>query len=106
MSLSPEWVPALLEAGFEAVHWSELGRGSDPDQVIYDWAVANRCVVFTHDLDFGTLLAHSRQPLPSVVLIRGPRNMPEQIGEVVRLTLREHRAALEQGALLVYRFIK
>ena len=31
MNLSPSWVKYLAEAGFEAVHWSEIGSGSAPD---------------------------------------------------------------------------
>ena len=96
------WVPVLQDAGFGAIHWSAIGKGDAPDQFILGWASANEHIVFTHDLDFGALLALSRKSSPSVVLVRGPRNMPEQIGGAVCAMLREHRGALEQGALLVY----
>lgn len=26
MNLSPDWVPVLIEGGFEAVHWSQVGE--------------------------------------------------------------------------------
>jgi predicted nuclease of predicted toxin-antitoxin system len=102
MSFSPLWVPTLQNAGLDAVHWSAIGKANARDNEILDWALANGHLVFTHDLDFGALLAHSRQPSPSVFLVRGPVNMPEQIGEAVCAALFEHRILLEQGALLVY----
>ena len=56
MCLSPEWRAKLSAAGFEAIHWSEIGDGNAPDYVLFDWAAARDFVIFTHDLDFGTLL--------------------------------------------------
>ena len=58
MNLSPAWLPLLHSHGFEAVHWSEVGDGRSPDHEIMRWAREHGCVVFTHDLDFGLLLAH------------------------------------------------
>jgi predicted nuclease of predicted toxin-antitoxin system len=59
MNLSPGWVPFLREQGFEAVHWSTVGDPRATDSAIMRWALANGCVVFTNDLDFGALLAVS-----------------------------------------------
>ncbi len=36
-----------------------------------DWAAAHEYVVFTHDLDFGTMLALSHKAGPSVLQVRG-----------------------------------
>jgi predicted nuclease of predicted toxin-antitoxin system len=57
MNLSPEWVSVLREAGWEAEHWSQLGDPRAVDVEIMVWAREHGRVVFTHDLDFGTLLA-------------------------------------------------
>ena len=70
MNLSPEWVPFLHGHGFEAIHWSAIGAGNAPDTEIMQWARNNDCVVFTHDLDFGILLAHSKDGRPSVIQVR------------------------------------
>ncbi len=59
MNLSPDWVPFLHEHGLEAVHWSAVGAHTAPDSEIMQWARDNIRVVFTHDLDFGILLAHT-----------------------------------------------
>lgn len=59
MNLSPMWVPVLTRAGFETVHWSEVGKQNAPDSELMLWAKQNEYVVFTHDLDFGDILASS-----------------------------------------------
>ena len=66
MNLSPEWVPALSKHGWQAVHWSTVGGPRASDMDIMDWAAAHQYVVFTHDLDSGTMLALSHEAGPSV----------------------------------------
>jgi hypothetical protein len=39
MNLSPTWVMVLEEAGFEALHWSKVGKPSAFYHEIFDWAV-------------------------------------------------------------------
>ncbi|MGO9833462.1 MAG: DUF5615 family PIN-like protein, partial [Polyangiaceae bacterium] len=57
-------------------------------------------VVFTHDLDFGTLLALTRARGPSVVQVRTQNVLPVAIGNLVVRVLTEHGASLEAGALV------
>ncbi len=47
------------------------------------WAIANGYVVFTHDLDFGTMLALSGADGPSVLQVRCLNVLPEAIGTLV-----------------------
>jgi len=61
MNLSPKWVSVLKEAGFEAAHWSSIGRPDAPDYEILEYARSNGYVVFTHDLDFGPYLLLRKQ---------------------------------------------
>ena len=100
MNLSPEWQSFLRGHGFEAVHWSGIGAGNAPDTEIMQWARDNRCVVFTNDLDFGILLAHSKDGGPSVIQVRTQDVSPEHLGPLVLSVLRAHHEALEAGALL------
>ncbi len=65
------------------------------------WALANRHVVFTHDLDFGTMLALTHTTGPSVLQVRGQNILPEDIGPVVIAALRRYEAELAAGALVV-----
>jgi len=60
----------LRAAGWETVHWSTTGDPSAPDVVILFFARDHRWTVFTNDLDFGTLLSHTRSGSPSVFQVR------------------------------------
>ena len=100
MNLSPRWVNILVDAGFEAAHWSTLGRSNAPDAEIMAFAKANSYVVLTHDLDFGAILAATHCEKPSVVQIRSEDVSPDVIGKLVIVALRQMTAELEEGALL------
>ena len=65
-----------------------------------DWARANDYVVFTHDPDFGTILAVTRAEGPSVLQVRAQNVLPEHLGEVVIASLRQFAHQLEAGALI------
>lgn len=101
MNLSPEWVTELTNHGWPAIHWSTVGDPAAEDAVIMAWALTNGYVVFSHDLDFGTMLALTHATGPSVLQVRGQNNLPEDIGPVVVAALRQHDAALAAGALVV-----
>ena len=100
MNLSPVWVPVLMAHGFDAVHWSSLGVASASDSEIMGYAFQHRFVVFTHDLDFGILLAHSKAGGPSVIQVRTNDVSPSHLGEVVVTTLKKYRDMIEAGALV------
>ena len=101
MSLSVEWVAELAGHGWPAVHWSTVGDPSAADSVIMAWAVAAGYVVFTHDLDFGTMLALTHAHGPSVLQVRGQSILPEDMGPIVIAALRQYDDALAAGALVV-----
>ena len=101
MNLSPEWIPTLIAGGFEAVHWSSIGNPKAQDAEILEWARRNDWIVFTNDLDFGHILALTRADGPSVIQARAQDLLPENLGEIVIAALRQNRASLEAGALIV-----
>ena len=100
MNLSPLWVQFLADAGFQSTHWSEIGRASAPDTDILDYAAEEGLVIFTHDLDFGALLATRKSRRPSVIQVRTQDVLPSVIGEMVVRALRASRSHLETGALV------
>ena len=65
-----------------------------------DWARENDYVVYTHDLDFGAILAVTRAEGPSVLQVRAQNVLPEHLGEVVIAALRQVAQQLEAGALI------
>jgi predicted nuclease of predicted toxin-antitoxin system len=101
MNLSVEWVAELASHGWHAVHWSTVGDPRAEDSIIMAWALANNHVVFTHDLDFGAMLALTHATGPSVLQVRGQNVLPEDIGPIVIAALRRYDAELAAGALVV-----
>ena len=83
MNLSPVWVKRFAQAGIELDHWSTIGNPAAIDRVIFNYAQTHGYIVFTNDLDFGTLLAMMKVSLPSVIQIRNQDLMPDAIGDVV-----------------------
>ena len=100
MNLSPTWVGFLTSKGFEAIHWSTVGAPAAADSTIMAWARAQDCVVFTHDLDFSTMLAHAGALGPSVLQVRTQAVLPEDIGNDVAEVLGRHSDALMKGAIV------
>src|ERR1051325_6882303 len=90
MNLSPEWVDEFIAHGWDAVHWSTVGDPMATDSAGMAWARANGYVIFTHDLDFGTMLALTHANGPSVFQVRGQSVLPEDIGPVVFAALHQH----------------
>jgi predicted nuclease of predicted toxin-antitoxin system len=64
------------------------------------WARENGRLVFTHDMDFGTLLAATRAKGPSVLQVRVKNTVPTAIGADVVRVLRLRHEAIERGALV------
>jgi predicted nuclease of predicted toxin-antitoxin system len=100
MNLSPSWVSRLESNGFPAVHWSDVGEGTALDSVVLGWARDDGHIVFTNDLDFGTILASTRAVGPSVIQSRTQDVTHDHLGDIVVTALREHREILERGALI------
>jgi len=100
VNLSPAWTDLFAEHHIEAVHWISVGDPRAADTQLMRYAREHGYVVFTHDLDFGTLLALTRARGPSVVQVRAQNVLPEAIGKLVARVLIEHAAALESGALV------
>lgn len=101
MNLSPDWVPALTRGGWPAVHCSTVGDPRAGDRTIMDWAAKHEHVLFTHDLDFGAMLALSHAVGPSVIQVRADDVLPRHLGSVVLTALDQHKADLASGSLVV-----
>jgi predicted nuclease of predicted toxin-antitoxin system len=101
MNLSPSWVEVLLEAGFEASHWYRIGAPNAPDSELFASARENKYIVFTHDLDFGALLAATGAESPSVFQIRTDDVSPDALAPRAIDLLRRFTPQLSAGALVV-----
>ena len=100
VGLPPAWVAVFTKQGWPAVHWSSVGDPRAKDSVVMAWARERQHVVFTHDLDFGTLLALTRASGPSVIQVRTQDVLPSHLEEIVVSTLRMYESQLHDGALV------
>ena len=100
MNLAPSWVEIFQQENWEAVHRSAVGNPTAKDSEILDWAGANKCVLFTHDLDFGALLASKPRRSPSVVQLRSQETSPDRVGGVVVRAIRQLEEELQLGAFI------
>ncbi len=100
MNIPIVWEDFLNEAGHKTLHWSNVGDGRAPDTEIMAWAKANGFVVFTHDLDFGTLLYATNARSPSVIQLRTEHILPEYAGNTILQTLASIEEELHSGALV------
>lgn len=101
MNLSPDWVGVLAKHDIPSVHWSTVGDPRAEDTEIIEWARINNYVIFTHDLDFGTMLALTGAESPSVIQARTQDVTPAHLETKVLEVLRNHQLLLESGALVI-----
>jgi predicted nuclease of predicted toxin-antitoxin system len=101
MNLSPMWTEVLERRGWQAVHWSTVGDPRASDGVIMQWAQENGYIVFTHDLDFGAILAATQARGPSVIQLRAQDILGERLQVIVCTALELYQLQLEAGALIV-----
>ncbi|MGI3901727.1 MAG: DUF5615 family PIN-like protein [Janthinobacterium lividum] len=100
MNLSPDWVATLQQAGYDAVHWSNVGAANASDDAIMIWARHKGTIALTSDLDLGTLLATSGAAKPSVVQLRTVTTLPSRVGPLVLLALRKTEADPLAGSIV------
>ena len=79
---------------------------SDQTGTITEWARVNGYIVFTHDLDFGAILAVTHAQGPSVIQVRTQDVTPGHLEQTVITALDRHRSLLEQGALIILDEVK
>jgi len=101
MNLSPQWVELFKKHTIVAVHWSIIGDHKAKDETIMRWAKDHKHIVFTNDLDFGTLLALTHAHLPSVIQMRTQNVLPEYWGKEIVSTIKKYASQLEKGVLIV-----
>ena len=98
----PRLVGRLLAAeGHTWRHVSDLGLYQAEDREILRLAKEEGEVVFTHDLDFGALLALSGDDRPSVVILRQRNLDPNHLYRSIRQSAEIWTPAVERGAIVI-----
>ncbi len=100
MNLPPKWVAVFESEGWTAVHWSSIGNPRATDSEIMRYAKNGGFLVFTHDLDFGAILAATGWKTPSVIQVRTQDIFPEAIGQLVIDAIRQFTDKIHEGVLI------
>ncbi len=67
---------------------------------LFQYAQRHDFIIFTHDLDFGIILALTHGKGPSVVQIRTRNIAPDNSGDLICSILSTYKRELEKGALI------
>ena len=101
MNIPQSWVDFLNSKGHKVKHWRQIGDIRAEDTEIMEWARVNKFTVFTHDLDFGSLLYSTNAIKPSVIQLRMADIVPEVAGNFVLEALDKVSNQIQEGALVI-----
>ncbi len=101
MNIPQSWVDFLNSKGHTVKHWRSIGDIRAEDTEIMAWARAHEYTVFTHDLDFGSLLYSTNATKPSVLQLRMADIVPEVAGNFVLEALDKVSNEIQEGALVI-----
>ncbi len=100
MGISMLTVQWLRKLGHDALHLREQDLQRSPDDEILVKARDEGRTVLTMDLDFGQLLAASKEKLPSVIIFRLEDERSEIVNERLAEVLNQFQDAIESGAIV------
>ncbi len=100
MGISQSTIRWLIKQNFEARHLRDLGLQKLPDSDILQLAKKENEIILTCDLDFGALLAYSKDTLPSVIIFRLENEKPENINKHLANLLKAHKQDLSEGCII------
>lgn len=99
-NLSPTVAAQLRDAGYDAMHVTDVGLATAIDPDIVDYAEAHALVIVTVDTDFPMLIALRRATSPSVVLLRGVNELaPDDHAALVIANVPAVADDLDRGAI-------
>ncbi len=101
MGISYSTVNWLKENNFDVKHLRDEKLLTLPDDQIIIKAKIEGRIILTCDLDFGDLLAASKDSFPSVILFRLNNYSPININKKLSWILKEELEALSEGVILI-----
>jgi predicted nuclease of predicted toxin-antitoxin system len=100
MNLPPILVNLLATRGIESKHWYGIGAMDASDSEIMEYAINNNYIVLTYDLDFSAILSVTHGKKPSVIQIRSQLLQPEQLADIIAVSLAQCENELNAGAIM------
>ena len=87
MPISPKTVQFLKKMGIKSSHIIEFNMERASDAEIIKFAKENGYTILTEDLDFGTILAHTKDIEPGVIILRVGNLNTKQINKLLKKAL-------------------
>jgi predicted nuclease of predicted toxin-antitoxin system len=100
MGVLPRVVAWLRECGHDVAHLGEIGQDRMRDEEVFGQAVLAGRTVLTFDLDFGEIVARSKDGIVSVVLFRLKNTTTAFVIRRLRFVLHDAAQAIESGAVV------
>jgi predicted nuclease of predicted toxin-antitoxin system len=101
MGVATRIVEWLRAQGHDATHLRDEGFQRMTDRDIFRKAATERRILLTFDLDFGEILALSRESAVSVVLFRLHNTSTPHVIERLKVALDQTKEVLEASSMLV-----
>ena len=101
MNISLSTVLYLRAEGYDAIHLREEGLERSSDVVVLQKAKEESRIILTFDLDFGNLMAASRDFLPSIIIFRLHDETPSAVLPRLLDVIARCRRELAEGAIVV-----
>ncbi len=100
MGLAQSTGEFLRSLGHDAVHLRDQGLQRLPDDQIVIKAKDEKRTIITHDLDFGRIVALSRDTVPNIVTLRLTDMTPARVNDALKTVPSDAARLLEGGALV------
>lgn len=100
MGISKSTVSWLRKNSYDVKHLSDENLQRSLDIDIIDKARRENRIILTCDLDFGYLMAISKEILPSIIIFRLVNEMPENINRRLKQVLEESEEVLNKGVII------
>jgi predicted nuclease of predicted toxin-antitoxin system len=101
VGISPRLGKLLMTNGHTYRYIPEHYSKKSSDETIMEIAIENEEVIITHDLDFGALLAFSKNARPSTILFRIHHIVPELFYNLIVNNWKTIEEPLKKGALVI-----
>lgn len=101
MGIAMRVIHWLREQGYDAIHLREEGLQRLPDKEIFEKAYLKKRVLLTFDLDFGEIMAFSKNKPVSVILFRLHNTRTPFVIERLKRVLKDTQEILEERVIIV-----
>jgi predicted nuclease of predicted toxin-antitoxin system len=100
MGISQSTINLLKKMGHDAVHLKDQGLQRALDREVIEKATREQRIILTCDLDFGDLMAASRELSPSIIIFRLENETPKNVNKRLKKVIEESLDALRKGAII------